>query len=229
MFAIDLNHPDVVAIQKHAKLVRYKKGAIILRSFEETTNLHIVINGLVKAYSTNYRGEESISTIYGPDNIFPLAWIINRQHLPVDWAAMTDCEIALVPQTVFLKFMKNSPDVSYAIMQKILEQFTMFGAHIVNLEYKFARERLAYRLLMLAAKFGKRKGDQVTIPHISQQDLGATINISREVTNKEVARLERRGVITYASDGIVIHDMKRLHQEIGEDTIVPYLNDQVES
>ena len=224
MFAIDLNHPDVVAIQQHAKLAHYKKGTTILRSDDDTHYLHIVIGGLVKASFTNSRGEETISVIYGADDLFPLAWIIEQRRMPVDFVAMTDCDLALVPQDVFLEYMNKSVDVSNAVLRKILEQYTLFGTRIVNLEFKFARERLAYQLLVLAAKFGVKKNGALVIPHISQQDIGATINISRELVSREVSRLERQGIITYGNDGITIHDLTRLHHEVGKDTIIPFLD-----
>jgi len=229
MFAIDLNHPDVQEIQKHAKIRRFKKGMVIVRRDDDTNYLHIVISGLVKAYTENSRGEETITVIYGPDDIFPLSWIINQERTPVDFGAIADCEIALIPRAIFLKYLKESPDISYAVMQKILEQYIMFGGRIINLEFKFARERLAYRLLSLAAKFGEKKDNTLVIPHISQNDLGVTINLSREHVSKEMARFEQLGLVKYDNTGIYILDVANLHKECGKDTVIPLLDTKLAS
>jgi CRP-like cAMP-binding protein len=229
MFAIDLNHPDVTALTSHVKVVRYKKGEVIVRPDDDTGHLHIVINGMVKAYRINNRGEETISVMYGPDNIFPLAWIITQEQLPNFFGAITDCEVALLPREVFVKYMKSSIDVSNAILEKILEQFILFGSRITNLEFKFARERLAFQLLMLAGKFGERKGDTLVMPHISQQDLGATINVSREGVSREIARLERLGVITSTTSSIIIKDPSRLQKEVSGDVPIPFFTDSREN
>lgn len=222
MFAIDPDHPDVVAIKKHIKEVRFRKGEIILHPYEDTAFLHVIRSGLVKAYTINSRGEEAINVIYGQDDLFPLAWIINQQRQPVYFQALTECRAVLVPQDVFLEYIQSSAAITYAVMQKILEQTTLFASRINNLEFKFARERLAYRLLVLAAKFGEpNKRGEMVIPHISQQDLAATINVSRESVSREISRFEKLGCLIYKSSGIVIKNQQQLHDEV-RDTVIMY-------
>jgi CRP-like cAMP-binding protein len=224
MFAIDLNHPDVLALSQHAKLYSFKKGAIVLHTYDDTPYLHIVVSGLVKAYSTNGRGEETIIVIYGPDNIFPVDWIVSKRVQTVDFMAMTDCEVALIPQDIFKKFLNESPDISSATLEKVVEQYTLFGMRITNLEFKYARERMAYRLLVLVGRFGKEKNGVITLPHISQQDLASTINVSREGVNREMSRFERLGFVKYTSKDMQILDVEGLHKECGTDLIIPFFD-----
>jgi CRP-like cAMP-binding protein len=224
MYQIANNHPDIEELRKHTRLVSFKKGEIILRPYDETNYLHAVNQGLVKIYNINARGEESITIIYGPDNLFPLAWIIEAKPQNVFIEALTDCKINLVPKDIFLDIAKRSGDVSYALARKILEQFALYASRVKNLEYKYARERLAYTLLLLAAQFGKKSGVTFLVPRISQEDLARCVNLTRESVSKEISRFERVGLIELTRTYIVIKSPKKLKAELGEDASVMFFD-----
>jgi len=224
MFAIDLNHPDIKAIRKHIKEASFKKGDMVLSPDKETTYLYSIRKGFVKLYTVNSREEQAIILIYGPDDIFPLSWIIGRQRQPFYFQAISDCEIALLPQDVFLKQMQDSSDVTFAVMHKIIEQFALFTSRVNNLEYKYARERLAYRLLLLSARFGETKGRDSVLPHISQTDLASMINVSREGVSREMSRFERVGLVEYSKIRIVIKNPDGLKKELGGDDQMLFKN-----
>ncbi len=222
MYSIALDHPEIIEIQKHVKVVEYKKGEIILRPYDEINHLYAVGEGLVKVYRINSRGEQSISMIYGPDAIFPMMWIIEEKPQSVFFEALTACKIGLVPKNVFLAAVKRNADVSFALTRKILEQFAMYASRVDNLEFRYARERLAYILLVLGARFGETKEEAIILPHISQQDLAATINLTRESVSREITHFESLGLVEYSQSHMVIKDPDKLRKQIGKDVSVTF-------
>ncbi|HSW79623.1 MAG TPA: Crp/Fnr family transcriptional regulator [Candidatus Saccharimonadales bacterium] len=222
MFGFDLDHPDMAGLKKHLKTLPYKKGTIILNPLEETDYVHVIQDGFVKAYTVNARGEEAIAAIFGRDDFFPLAWIIGQKRHFIYVQAISDCTITLLPLDKFEAQLKVNVNLTYAVMQKILEQFMLYSSTVNNLSLKYGRERLAYRLLLLAAKFGDKRGNAICLPHISQFDLAAMVNVSREGISREMSRFDRMGILKYSSKGIEIHDIKALHKELGENIRVMF-------
>ena len=232
LYNIDPNHPDIVELRKHTKFVKFKKGEVILHPHDETNYLHVIDEGMVKIYTINAKGDQSISIIYGPRELFPLSCVIEERMKNIYFEArmkdtyfeaMTDCKIELVPKDIFIEKLKTNADVSYAFSRKVLEQFAMYASRVSNLEFKFSRERLAYRLLVLAARFGEKKDGKYVLPYISQQDLAATLNLTRESVSREMSRFERLEIIGYGDSNIILMKPDDLHSEIGKDADVMFL------
>jgi CRP/FNR family cyclic AMP-dependent transcriptional regulator len=227
-YGISPDHPSVVEALQHIKMVKYKKGEMILRPYDMPEYIYAIDTGLIKTCTINKKGEESINLIYGPGELFPLGWIIKQTKRDAYFVALTDCEIGLLPRGVFLRLIDESPDVAKVILNKVIELFVAYGARVTNLEYRYGRERVAYRLLMLAGRFGERTDGHFVIPHISQQDLGATMNMTRESVNREIMRFEKLGYIDYGRNGITILNPDMLHKEIGEEESIVFFDQDPE-
>jgi CRP/FNR family cyclic AMP-dependent transcriptional regulator len=182
------------------EIVIFKKGEKILRSYDETNFFHVIKNGLVKLYVIDPRGKENVGAIYGPGDLFPLAWIIGAKR----------------PSVSFQESLKNDLSLSNVFARKVVEQFALFASTVNNLALNRGRERLAYGLLLLAARFGEEEEGVTVLPPISKSDLAAAINMARESTHREIAKFEKRGAIEYNRSGIVIKDKQFLQKEIGK-------------
>ncbi len=222
MFAINLDHPDLSPIRKHFEIVKFKKGTTILRPEDETDQIFFIREGFVKAYSINARGEEAVMGILGKEDLFPLAWLVGQRRLSIFIQAISDCTIVKVQQDQFVGCMKRSAELTYEVLQKVAEFFMLDMSSINNLSLKYGRERLAYKLVLLASIIGEKKGDSIMLPHISQFDLAGMVNISREGISREMSRFDRMGILSYSSKGIEICDIKRLRKELGEDISVMF-------
>ena len=225
LYGFDPSHPDVADIIKAVKVAKFKKGEIILRPYDETDYIYRVRKGLIKIFSIRADGQENIIEIYGHGDIFPLGWIVNASLQDVFFTALTDCEVVLAPKKIVLRQLKSSATVSFAILCKTIDQFRLYSSRVVNLELKFARERLAYRLLLFAARFGEEKKDgSIHLPRISHYDLAAMVNATRESASREMSRFERLGIIKYTPSKIVITSCRNLRKELGKDVSIMFFD-----
>lgn len=216
MFQIDLNHPIILELGKASRSVKYKKGEIIIRPYDDVKFVCIVASGIVKSYTINNHGEEFTRILYREEEVFPISWIANRPRQDVYYAAVTDCEVYQVPKELLMEQLKSSGDLSFAMLYKLVEQYTVLISRIDNLEYKYARERLAFRILVLAARFGKKQKDgSIVMPPLNQQELGSTINLTRESVSREIARFERLGYVKSEKGKITVLDTASLSKELG--------------
>lgn len=199
------------------KTVRFKKGEIILHSYQDTDYLHIVQNGLIKVYGINGKGEETVAVIYGKEDMFPLSWVILDRHKNAYFRAISDSDVILVPKKYFILAMKTNAELAFAMSCRILEQFEVYASRVNNLEFKHGYERLVYRLLLLANRFGTNVDGTIEIPRINQFDLAAMINVSREYLSRKMTKLEKLKLITYKQDTIIILEPELLYQKLGDD------------
>jgi CRP/FNR family cyclic AMP-dependent transcriptional regulator len=190
------------------------KLAIIIRPGDDPSYFYFIREGFVKVYFINSEGEEYLHIIYGAGEMFPLSWIVNRVRRNVFYETISPAVILRVTHEEFMETTANDPEKGFAVMQQVVTQFNIYLDRIDNLEYKYARERLVYRLLFLAGRFGKTIDGYMTIPYFTQQDLASSINLSRESAVRELNKLKNKGLIDYSSSNIILKDIEALSHEI---------------
>lgn len=76
--------------------------------------------------------------------------------------------------------------------------------------------RLAKVLLRLAAKIGRRAGQDVEIPtYLTQEEISQMVSARRERVSTALNFLRRRGMLHYSNRGSLILDAKALESYVG--------------
>jgi CRP-like cAMP-binding protein len=204
--------------------VSYAKNEIILRPFVDTKYIYRINTGLVKAYTLDSRKKENIAVIYGSGDLFPLAWIIEADRPSVYFQTIAVCTMQLIPQKYFQEQLAKNNGLALEFMRHVVKQFALYASTLNNLGLRYGHERIAYRLLVLAARFGVEENNHIKIPRISHGDLAATVNMTRESTSRLVSRLKKMGIITYDLKEIKILDIEKLKAEVGKDVPVMFFD-----
>jgi CRP-like cAMP-binding protein len=189
----------------------YAKFDVILRSDDEAPGVYYIDEGFVKVYSHTGQGDQYVHILYSKREVFPLIGLIGQQHGDISFQALSRCKLYYVPLDLFEAEIRNNAAFSFQVLQQTIFQFGNYSSRVENLEYKFASERLAYRLASLAERFSvkHRDGLWLKVP-ITHQTLGNAINLSRESVTRELDKLVKRDIIAYEGRQIIIKDLDRL-------------------
>jgi CRP/FNR family transcriptional regulator, cyclic AMP receptor protein len=212
---------DIQALEKfflNGRSVRTSKGQVVLRGDDDNPDIYFVGKGFIKVYSINDEGEEYLHIIYKQGDIFPLIWIFRNRRRRVFYEAMTDSVVWKLPKTHFLDYIKAKTDpVSFSVIEKLAEQFNIYADRLDNLEYRNAGERVVYRLLFLASRFGQKSDDKIIIEApITHKLIAESINLTRESVSREIERLSKAGLIGSQNGKIIINSIEKLSQEFSE-------------
>ncbi|HEY9712079.1 MAG TPA: Crp/Fnr family transcriptional regulator [Chroococcales cyanobacterium] len=210
---------DIIDVFSAGKLQRFSKGELIVHGADEPQGVYLITHGLVKIYSINDEGEEYVHIVYKPGEIFPLIWALIGTERKVFYEALVDTVVWCVSAGQFRATIQENARTSYAVLMQLAKQFSIYSDRIDNLEYKRARERLVYRLIFLASRFGKARGSSIVLePAFSQQLIASSINLARESVSREFEKLTVEGLIGYKGRHIVINDLEALSKELSEPT-----------
>jgi CRP/FNR family cyclic AMP-dependent transcriptional regulator len=146
--------------------------------------------------------------------MFPLNWLMQKAQRSITFQAATPTIIYLRSREDVMEHIQKDPQFSFEMLEKALEQYNLFIDRVDNLEYKYASERLAYRLLYLAARFGDQRDDGswiINMP-VSQHVIASSINVSRESVSREFERLYKKGSVAFEGKHIIIRDLEALKQ-----------------
>ena len=207
-------HPEIEALLTLGHSASYRKGEVIVRPGDDK-EIFFINSGLAKTYVIGNNGEEHIHVLFRVGDFFPFGSLFAGSRTHTYFAAVTDLKVTRIPVNKFTEILRSNAEASYEVMKLMAAQYMTYVARVDNLEYKFARERLAYRLLLLARKIGVRSDDGIVLPHLSQYEIGSTINLSRESVSRELSRFERLGLIGHQSGSIVIKSKDGLKRELG--------------
>lgn len=193
------------------------KGEVILGNESTPNGVYYIQSGYVKIYTISNDGDEYLHIIYGQGEIFPVIWaFLGVQSKSLFYETLSECTLWRLSRDWLHTFMINRPDICYALSQQLAQQFRIFADRVDNLEYKRASERVAYRLLFLANRFGNKQPDgSISIdPPITHAAFASSINLARESVSRELEKLEKEAIIRHNEHHIYIRDVEALASKL---------------
>jgi CRP-like cAMP-binding protein len=211
MLATDKQTASLVELFGQGNRLKYKKGEFVIRPGQAPTGVFYIESGLVKAYDISKYGEENLLIIRKEQEIFPLIWAITGQERHIIYETISDTVLLQISRVKFFEFMRNQPDAIPPILDMIVEMYRIHSERLLNLEYRSVRERLISFLLIMSQRFGRQDGQNILIDApMKQQDIASSINATRETTSREMAYLERIGLISNHNSKISLLDYEKL-------------------
>jgi CRP/FNR family transcriptional regulator len=215
MLATKQQVESLIKLFKSGTKLTYKKGEQIIRPGEQPSGVFYIDDGLVKAYDISKYGEENLLIIRKSHDIFPLIWAITGEERDINYEALEPTTVWRISRKVYLDFL-YSPDNNLApILDMVVENYRIHSERLLNLEYRSVRERVISFLITMAKHFGEEtpEGTQITVP-LRHQDIASSINSSRETASREMAYLERKGLIRNNQSKVLLLDSEKLKSHL---------------
>lgn len=211
MLATDQQTQALVSLFHSGTKLTYRKGEFVIRPGETPNSVFYIESGLVKAFNISKYGEENLLIIRKSHEIFPLIWALTGQERDINYQALTPTVIWRLHPKKYTTFLNTHPDALRPVMDMVTEMYRLHSERLLNLEYRTVRERLISFLLLMYERFGEEtaEGMLINVP-LRHQDIGSSINASRETASRELAALERKGLIRNKQSSIVLKDIEAL-------------------
>lgn len=201
----------------HGVKQTYKKGDFIIRPGDHPRGVYYVYQGLVKAYDMTKYNEENLLIIRKEDEVFPLIWAITGQERQVIYQALAPTVTLCIEREAFLTHINSKPDALAPLLDMTLEMYRLHSERILNLEYRTVRERIISFLITMSQRFGTVTDEGMLIEApLRHQDIASSVNATRETTSRELANLERKGLITNRQSLIILRDLVELQRYLDQ-------------
>lgn len=200
----------------HGTKQTFRKGDFIIRGGDAPSGVYYIYRGLVKAYDITKYNEENMLIIRKQDEIFPLIWAITGRERQVIYQTLAPTTTWQISRKDFMKLLKDHPQVVTPLLDMTIEMYRLHGERITTLEYRTVRERIISFLLTMSQRFGKQTaaGLLIDVP-LRHQDIASSVNSSRETTSRELAALERKGLLENKQSFTLLKDVDALHKHLG--------------
>jgi CRP-like cAMP-binding protein len=182
---------------------------------QDSEAVFYLVRGYVAEQTVDRFNGITTHAIYGPrDIIIPRVAASNRLA-PRRYRAITACYYQAQPAQLFFQRATQTQKYGMELIDKLLYQLQVAHARTENLALKYATDRVAYRLLFFAGRFGVERGHGVEIRlPLTHQLIASTVNLSRERVSQVMYKLSQSGYLSYAGKRVVVHDMEALRQMV---------------
>ena len=189
----------------------YRRGEYVIRPGETSNHAYFIEEGLVKAFNISKYGEENLLIIRKDGEIFPLIWTLTGREKDIFYQTMAPAVLWRVEHEVYMSFLRTHTVALAPLLDMVTEMYRIHSERILNLEYRSVRERLVSFLLTMSGRFGKESPEGIVIEvPLRHQDIASSINASRETASRELAVLERKGLIANKKSSITLKDVAAL-------------------
>lgn len=196
---------------------RYRKGELLIRAGDIPPGVFYIVEGHVKAYALTRHGQEKLHLVYKANEILPLMWLLKGEVRNEYFEALDEVHVKSLSRDRIIDDLQNDHTLLTAILSKAADQVAILINRLENLSYQSAYERVVYRMLFLAARFGQKHSYGIVVPlSFTHQSIANSINLARETTSRCIERLERNNLVRYESHRIIIPNIEKLKNEIDE-------------
>lgn len=213
-FFRDLSPAIMQRLVSHARVVSYPSGRSIFHKGDDGHGLLAVLSGVVKISAPSDDGKEIVLNLIGPNEVFGEIALLDGQPRTADATALTACELVFLDRRDFLPILTAEPAVAIKLLEIVSRRLRRTSKQVEDITFVDVTARLAKALLQLAAA-QDATGPQPRI-QITQKELGATIGLSRESTNRHLREWEEKGYIALEKGACVIKNRDRLLRLAGE-------------
>ena len=205
----------------------YERGDTIIRAGDVPSGVYFIVSGWIKVYTLCNDGEANIVMSLRPGDVFPLAWTVTGIAHDVSFSALETSCVRRISREDFLQALKTSRTLSQSMLLIFAQYFFRLTYELENLHYRSARERVAFRLIVLAEQLGQRNGRQITINvRIPNEFIARSTNMTRETASREISRLNQKKLIITTDGHIIIPDLAALEREAGRGFNLPVTADK---
>ncbi len=206
----------LVDLFRNGTKLTYHKGEFLIRPGSAPPGIFYVESGLVKAYDITKYGEENLLIIRKPGEILGLTWGLTGQERGIVYSALVPTTVWQVSREDFVNVLHTRPEVALPLVHMLVDMYRLHSERILNLEYRTVRERLISFLLSTARRFGADRTTNTIIIDVPlrHQDIASSISATRETTGRELAALERKGLLKTEQSIITLLDIEGLRQHL---------------
>lgn len=195
-----LKEEDLLRLKEISIKKYFNKNEILFYKGDEPKYLHLLLKGIVKLYTYDFKDNEVIiHNLMSPSLI---AEIVNYENLkfPANCSFETNAEVLLIDYEKFKKEFLLKPEISMFFIKSLTRK-------IKALE-NFINYNISLNSIEKIAKF--LYDNESILMNLKQVKIAQILNITPETLSRKIAKLKKENIVQNEKGYIKILDYKRL-------------------
>ena len=198
-----------------SKIVECGKGRIIYGPENPSTNLYVVISGMIAVERVAGDGPKVLVEIYRADDLIGESALIGLYDTHENAVAFDDAKLMIWTREDVEALVFRQPRLGVALLQTFTQRTIELAERIESFSFEQIEHRLARSLLHFSERFGRKLEDgSVGMMPITHELLSRYIGTSREQVTQRMNAFRRLGYVRYSRTGFFIYP-EALRKAIG--------------
>jgi CRP/FNR family transcriptional regulator, cyclic AMP receptor protein len=205
---------EVETFLKKYKLIKYKKGQILVRPDDNLGKIILEKAGYARVYKITDNGREISWPIFRPMWMYSAISALMEQKNEYYVEAINNLEAWVVPVADFKKFLEEKKELGKEIYKSLMEDLLQLSEKLEKIIFAEALAKVAILIEELAKNFGEKKGNEIIINfNVPHRVLASITGLTRETVTLQILKMQKDKILENRGRNIVIKDMKRLMTE----------------
>jgi CRP-like cAMP-binding protein len=180
-------------------------GEVLFVKGDEGDALYGIRRGQIRIATGTEAGKRLTLNVLGPGDLLGEIALLDGRSRTADAIAAEPTELFTVRRQDFLRLLEREPRIAVHLIELLCERFRWINERMEETALQPLEVRLARRIRALAADFG-------TDLHISQEELGILLGVTRESVNRQLQQWRRKGIIELGRGRIRLLEPERLEK-----------------
>ncbi len=203
-----LNPSDLKDLYNQTHLKNHLKNSIVFYEGDESSYLHILLEGSIKLYKTTPKGTQiQINRLGAPDLIGEYACFEN-QPFPATCEFVTDGIMGLLPFDAVYKHLSN-PKFSLEIIKSLTSKVGLLSALIHKETVLSSEAKVADLMLQKVSLFHRLKNNE----------LASILNLTPETFSRILTKFKKEKIISIDKHYVTIHNEDALYTIVDTNTM----------
>jgi len=203
----ELDEEALMSLDQQSRMKRSSKKEILYFPEEPSDTIYFLKEGKVKISRVSEDGRSTTLDLLGPGEIFGESALLGQETHGNIAEVAEDAVICTISKEMFTDLMARSPQLSRSITKFIGWRLRRIQAHVEDLVFKNAKERILAFLKRYVNTFGKKLVDGVIVrPFMTHQEIAELTATARQTVNGVLNELVDEGKIKYSRRYLKILD-----------------------
>ena len=201
-----LPEEELKALASKGHVHDYRNGTAIFHEGDPGDALYVVIEGGVRIVIASRKGEEATVALLGPGECVGELALLDGRPRSASAIASGKTKTLVVRRDDFTSWLTGRPKAAAALLETLSLRVRRTDEALADFAFLDLPQRLAKRLLDLAASTNDARQLAGTKLRITQAELASMLGVSRESVNKQLNQFARDGWIVLSRGQVALED-----------------------
>ncbi|MCC4213962.1 response regulator [Leeuwenhoekiella parthenopeia] len=191
------------------ELKTYEAGETIYREGAYSTQVYLILKGVVKSHRIEESGKELITALHQPDEFLGFTSFVEHVPYQETATAMEAVELAALPKNLLNDILSKNRKVSLDLLNIITQDLAVLKSQLLQMAYSSVKRKTAQSILHFARVLNKNPSDTLKV---SRNDLASVAGIATESFIRALSDFKKNGYIEVKGRDITITNLKALQE-----------------
>jgi CheY-like chemotaxis protein/CRP-like cAMP-binding protein len=188
----------------NGEVIIVNEGDTIYQEGVRSTNVYLILKGIVKCHSMDQDGKELITSLYHADDFLGFTSLMNNVVNQETATALEPVKLASVTKEQLHQIVSENHTIPLELMTLLSDNISDIKHQLLQMAYSSVRKKTAQTLLQFAEIMNKDTSDPI---RISRADLASVAGIATESLIRTLSGFKKEGLIEIEGRNIRIKEL----------------------